>query len=158
MVCKHHDCLCNCFQKHSTCFCSHPVHYTACCLGCQLHQKSCSGYDPWSSWIECVTLSCCLCLCVQVVDSDASTASGGSPPDSPTSVFHMPHQLMQAQKQVDVLRLEKQRMEVRLTTAEAKYQIPEYWLVSCLMPSCLSRFKCAAFVSRCSFGPAITRV
>ena len=73
---------------------------------------------------------------MQVLDSDASTASGGSPLERPTSLFHMRHQVTQAQKQVDVLRLEKQRMEVRLTTAEAKYQIPEYWLVSCLTPSC----------------------
>ena len=67
----------------------------------------------------------------------------------------MRHQLTQAQKQVDVLRLEKQRMEVRLAKAEAKYQIPEYWLVSCLTPSCDTELRCAALVSCCSWGPAI---
>ncbi|KAL0051798.1 hypothetical protein WJX82_002306 [Trebouxia sp. C0006] len=64
----------------------------------------------------------------QVLNSDASSASGGSPPESPTSVFHMRHQLTQAQKHLDVLRLENETMKARLTTAEAKYQTPEYWL------------------------------
>ena len=77
---------------------------------------------------------------MQVLDSDASTASGGCPPESSTTVFHLRHQLSEAQKKVDVLRLVNHRLEVEMTTAEARCQMPEFWLVSCLTPLCAHEY------------------
>ncbi len=78
---------------------------------------------------------------MQVLDSDASTASGGSPHDSPTTVFHLRHELTQAQKEIAVLRVENQMMEDEMTTAEARCQMPDFWLVSGLIPLCAFKYK-----------------
>lgn len=83
---------------------------------------------------------------MQVLDSDASTASRGSPPENPNTVSHLRHQLSEAQKEVDQLLRVIHRLEVEMTTAEARCQMPEFWLVSCLTPLCAYKYVISFFI------------
>ena len=75
------------------------------------------------------------CYGLQVMDSDASTASEPSPAGSPDALLALRLQLSETRLQANGLSLQKERLEVALAKTEAKLQMHDIGLVSCTLPT-----------------------